>query len=290
MFWGSITALITPFKNDQINFKGLEAHITHQMNAGTHGLVPVGTTGEAPTLSFEEHRDIIQLTVDLAKNKLPIISGTGSSCTRTCLKLSQSAQETGSDALLFTPPAYNKPNQEGIYEHFKTIHDNTDLPIVLYSNPARTVCDFTFETIQKLSQLERIVSIKDASGDMLRLLEMKLKLKSNFSFLTGDDNGMFGFLAQGGVGCISVISNVIPKHCADLQEAWKANDMKAFEKIRKDITPLLKAISQDTNPITIKYAVSLLGYCDDMPRLPMTPLADEFKQPIKVALEDLGVI
>ncbi len=291
-FFGSITALITPFKNDEVDYKAFEKFIEWQIEEGSHGLVPSGTTGESPTLTYDETKLIFELCVQTVKSsgkKTPVIAGTGSNSTREAVELSLIAQNAGTDALLSVTPYYNKPTQDGIYAHFKAVHDSTDLPIILYNVPGRTVTEICVETVLRLAELPRIVGIKDATSDTSRTTLIRSQVKENFSILSGEDALVGAFLAQGANGCISVTSNVAPSLCANLQNAWIANDRATFEEIQTKLAPLNKALFCESNPSPIKYAVSKLGLSSDEVRLPLLPASGNARKAVDDAMAKAGL-
>ena len=289
MFHGSITALITPFKNGEIDWSAFENLIEWQIECGTHAVVPCGTTGESPTLSHDEHDAIVERCIQIVKGRIPVIAGTGSNSTKEAIALTQHAKNAGADAALICSPYYNKPTQEGQYAHFKAIHDAVDLPIVLYNIPGRCIVDISRETIVRLAKLKNIVGVKDATGDLMRPLENRVEIGSDFCQLSGDDATVAGFLAQGGVGCISVVANIAPKLCADLHNAWDAGDCEKFTKIRDLLLPLSRDLFCESNPAPTKYAASRLGLCSDEVRLPLLPATDTARETVDAALAHAGI-
>ncbi len=289
MFRGSITALITPFKNGEVDWPAFDKLIEWQIENGTHGLVPCGTTGESPTLSHDEHMDIVKRCIDVVKGRIPVIAGSGSNSTKEAIDLTVSAKEAGADGALIVTPYYNKPSQNGMYEHFKAIHDACDLPIILYNIPGRSVVDMNVETMEKLAKLPHIVGVKDATGDLLRPLETRLAIGDEFCQLSGDDPTAAAFLAQGGHGVISVAANIAPKQCADMQDAWVSGDMDTFTTLRDALMPLGRDLFSDTSPGPTKYAASLLGLCSDEVRLPILPPCDASKAKVEAAMKHAGI-
>lgn len=271
MFKGSITALITPFKSGDIDWKAFEKLVEHQIENGTHGLVPCGTTGESPTLSHDEHHQVVARCIEIAKGRVPIIAGTGSNSTREAIGLTQEAQKAGATAALVVTPYYNKPSQEGLYQHYKTMHDATKLPIIIYNIPGRSVIDMSNDTMCRLAELPRIVGVKDATGDLGRPLLIKNRLGDSFCQLSGNDDTATGFLAQGGHGCISVTSNIAPALCAQMQNAWANGDLNTMAECRDLLAPVHKALFCETSPAPVKYAASRLGIGTDEVRLPLVP-------------------
>ena len=284
MFHGSITALITPFKDGQIDWPAFDNLIEWQIENGTHALVPCGTTGESPTLSHDEHRAIVKRCVDVVKRRIPIIAGSGSNATKEAIELTQHAKEAGADAALVVTPYYNKPTQDGMYAHFKTIHDATGFPIIIYNIPGRCVVDMNVETMTRLAQLPNIVGVKDSASDLSRPLQTRHEIGADFCQLSGDDITAAAFLAQGGVGCISVLANVAPKLSADLQNAWRAGDLETFAATRDKLLPLARDLFCESNPAPVKYAAKLLGLCDDEVRLPLLRTSEAARKKVEDAL------
>lgn len=289
-FKGSITALITPFAQGAIDERAFQDLVERQIAEGTHGLVPCGTTGESPTISHEEHRRLIALTVEVAAGRVPVIAGTGSNSTEEAIGLTRHAKRIGADAALVVTPYYNKPTQEGLYQHFKAIHDSADLPILIYNIPGRSVIDMSIATMARLSQLPNIVGVKDATADLVRPLRVRTEIGPDFIQLSGEDATATAFLAQGGVGCISVTANVAPRLCAQLQDAWVRGDMAEMARIRDLLMPLHHAMFVETNPGPAKYALSLLGLCQPDMRLPLVELSQAAKDQVRAAMVQVGLI
>jgi 4-hydroxy-tetrahydrodipicolinate synthase len=294
MFKGSIVALITPFKDDKLDEENYINLIHHHLNNGTHGLVPGGTTGESPTLSHEEHRKIINLSVSEAKNKIPIIAGTGSNSTAEAVELSKFAEKAGSDGLLIVTPYYNKPTQEGLYQHYKKINDNVGIPIIIYNIPSRSVIDMSVETMSRLFELKNIVGVKDATGDLNRANQQFKAMGKDFIMLTGEDSNAIEFNKRGGRGCISVTANVASKLCSEMQNAsLSRNDnnlQSRAEEINKILTPLNKSLFIESNPSPVKYAASLIGISPNDVRLPLVQVTQSTKKIIKDALHQAKLI
>ena len=287
MFKGSNVALITPFKNDKLDTETYLKLINFHIDNGTDGLVPAGTTGESPTLSHDEHQTVIELCVQEAKGKIPIIAGTGSNSTEEAVALTKHAEKAGADGALVVTPYYNKPTQEGLYQHYKAINDNTSLPIIIYNIPSRCVIDMTVDTMAKLFELKNIVGVKDATGDLKRLDETIKKLGPDFIQLTGEDGLAFKFNKRGGVGIISVTANIAPKLCSEMQKYSKSksdNEIKEAERIDQLLQPLHKSLFIESNPAPVKYAAKLLGLCDDAIRLPLVKITKETQEKVKKAL------
>ncbi|MBL4803428.1 MAG: 4-hydroxy-tetrahydrodipicolinate synthase [Alphaproteobacteria bacterium] len=289
MFKGSIPALITPFKNGEIDWPAFEKFVEWQIEQGSHAVVPCGTTGESPTVSHDEHMAIVQRCADVVKKRIPVIAGTGSNSTSEAIELTQHAKDAGADAALIVTPYYNKPTQDGMYAHFKAIHDAVSLPIVVYNIPGRCVVDMSNETLAELAKLPNVIGVKDATGDLTRPLELTRMAGKDFCQLSGDDITAAAFLAQGGHGVISVVANVAPKMCADMQNAWEAGDMDTFETLRDKLAPLGKDLFCESNPAPVKYAASLMGLCSDEVRLPLLPASKSARAKVDAAMEYAGI-
>jgi len=294
MFKGSIVALITPFKNDKLDEDNYINLIHYHLENGTHGLVPGGTTGESPTLSHDEHRKIINLSIKECKNKIPVISGTGSNSTSEAVELSKFADKAGSDGLLIVTPYYNKPTQEGLYQHYKKINDNVGIPIIIYNIPSRSVIDMSVETMARLFELKNIVGVKDATGDLNRADQQFKLMGKEFVMLTGEDNNALEFNKRGGRGCISVTANVAAKLCSEMQDASLSINEKKLqakaEEINKTLSALNKSLFIESNPSPVKYAASLLGLSADDVRLPLVKVTENTKEVIKEALHKANLI
>ncbi len=290
MFKGSIVALITPFKNGVVDDKAYRDLIEWQIAEGTHGLVPCGTTGESPTLSHAEHMRVTELCVEAAKGRVPVIAGTGSNSTEEAIDLAQHAKTAGADAHLVVAPYYNKPTQEGLYRHYKAINDAVDLPIFIYNIPGRSIVDMSVATMARLAALPNIVGVKDATADLVRPLQTVLAIGPEFCMLSGEDATAIPFLAQGGVGCISVTANVAPKACAAMHEAWQAGDLVAVRKYNELLMPLHDALFCESSPGPVKYAASLMGLCGAETRLPLCEIADSSKRIVEAAMAATGLL
>jgi len=290
MFRGSITALITPFKKGAVDEKAYQDFIDWQIKEGSHGLVPCGTTGESPTLSHDEHNRVIELCVEVAKGRVPVIAGTGSNSTAEAIQLTQHAKKAGADAALVVTPYYNKPTQEGMLQHYLAIANAVDLPIIIYNIPGRSVIDMSIETMAKLAEHTNIVGVKDATNDLMRPVRSRLAFGEDFCHLSGEDGTAVAFLAQGGNGCISVTANVAPRLCAQLQDAWHLGAYDDAFRLRDILTPLHDAMFVETNPTPVKFAASLLGKCDPEVRLPMVPLSMKSKARIEEAMRGAGLL
>ena len=287
MFKGSNVALVTPFKNNKLDEENYIKLINFHIKNGTNGLVPAGTTGESPTLSHKEHEKVIELCINEANGKIPVIAGTGSNSTEEAINLTKHAEKAGADGALVVTPYYNKPTQEGLYQHYKAINDNTSLPIIIYNIPSRCVIDMTVDTMAKLFELKNIAGVKDATGDLNRLDQTIKKLGPDFIQLTGEDGLALDFNKRGGVGIISVTANIAPKQCSDMQKLSKSvnqGDISKAELLDKNLQPLHKALFIESNPAPVKYAAKVLGLCDDEIRLPLVNIRKETKQEVDKAL------
>ena len=284
MLKGSIVALITPFQNNTLNEDVYRKLIHYHLKNGTNGLVPGGTTGESPTLSHDEHKKIIEIAVNECNGKIPVIAGTGSNSTSEAVDLSKYAEKAGSDALLVVTPYYNKPTQEGLYQHYKKINDNVGIPIIIYNIPSRSVIDMSVETMTRLYELKNIAGVKDATGDLNRVDQQLKSMGKEFVQLTGNDDNALEFNKRGGVGSISVTANIAAKLCSDFQKSC-ANGFKDSDKLDKILQPLHSAMFIESNPSPVKYAASLLGMCDPDVRLPLVQVKKENKKKISEALK-----
>jgi len=287
---GSITALVTPFRNGEIDEDAYRALIERQIENGTHGLVPCGSTGESPTVTHAEHKRLIEICVSQAKGRCPVVAGAGSNATHEALELARFAEEAGADALLCATGYYNKPSQAGLYGHFRALHDAVSLPIVIYNVPGRTVVNVSVQTIGELSKLPRIIGVKDATGDLARVALQRGASGAAFVQLSGEDMTAVGFNAMGGVGCISVTSNVAPAMCAEMQEATLEGDYPRAVALQDRLWPLHDALFADTNPAPAKYALSLLGLCTAEVRLPMAECSAPAKAKVEAALSALDLV
>jgi len=290
MFKGSLTALITPFRQGQIDEKAFQELVAWQIAEGTDALVPCGTTGESPTLSPAEHLRVIELCLEVARGKVPVIAGTGSNSTAEAIDLTRRAREAGADAALVVAPYYNKPTQEGLFRHFEAIAQAVDLPIMVYNIPGRSVVDISVETFVRLAAIPSIVGIKDATAKLDRPLQIRAQLGERFCQLSGEDGTAIAFNAQGGVGCISVTSNVAPALCAKMQAAWAAGDLATCFALRDQLMPLHEALFCETSPAPVKYAFSLLGLGTDEVRLPLVEASPAARVRVEAAMRDLGLI
>ena len=289
-FRGSFTALVTPFRNGTVDEKAFRALVVWQIDEGTNGLVPVGTTGESPTLSHDEHKQVVEWCIAEAHGRVPVIAGAGSNSTREAIDLAQHAEKAGADAVLVVTPYYNKPTQEGLYRHFKAINDAIGIPIIIYNIPARSVIDMSVDTMRRLYELKNIAGVKDATANMVRVSQQREVLGPEFTQLSGEDATALGFMAHGGHGCISVTSNVVPRLCAEFQGACLRGDYGAALKLQDKLMPLHQSLFVETNPSPAKYALSVLGRCADTVRLPMVTLSDKSKAAVRDAMVHAGLI
>src|SRR5947207_1590200 len=289
-FKGSFTALVTPFKNGGLDEKAFRDLVDWQVAEGTKGFVPVGTTGESPTLSHAEHRQVVQWCVEQAGGRVPVIAGAGSNSTEEAIEFARHAQECGADAVLVVTPYYNKPTQEGLYRHFKAINDAIGIPIFIYNIPARSVIDMSVDTMKRLFELDNIAGVKDATANVVRVSQQRAAMGEGFNQLSGEDATALGFMAHGGHGCISVTSSVAPRLCAEFQDACLKGDYRAALKLQDKLMPLHTALFIETNPAPAKYALSVLGKCADTVRLPMVPIAESTKAAVRDAMVHAGLI
>lgn len=290
LFQGSITALITPFKDGKVDDKAFQKLVEWQIDQGTHGLVPCGTTGESPTLSHDEHKHVVELCIEAAAGRVPVIAGTGSNSTEEAIELTLHAKDAGADAALVVTPYYNKPTQEGLYLHFKAINDAADIPVVIYNIPGRSVIDMTVETMARLSKLKNMVGVKDATASMARVSQQRAALGKDFIQLSGEDAAVLGLLGMGGHGCISVTANVAPKLCAEMHTAWQRGNHERARDIQDRLMPLHDALFAETSPAPIKHAAQLLGWGDGSVRLPLVPCSQPVRERVEAATKGLGLI
>ena len=292
MLKGALTALITPFdKNGNVAEKTLCDLVEWQVKQGINGLVPVGTTGESPTLSYQEHKRVIELCVRQVAKRVPVIAGAGSNSTKEAVELAEFAEKAGADAVLVVTPYYNKPNQRGMYEHFSTVAKAISIPLIIYNIPGRSVVDMTADTMAKLHHdFENIIGVKDATGKIERASEQRRKCGKDFVQLSGDDSTALGFNAQGGVGCISVTSNIAPKQCAELFQACRENNFAKALELNDLLMPLNRALFLEPSPAGVKYAAEKLGICTSVVRSPIVPIEDETKHIIDAALKHAGLV
>ena len=293
MFKGSNVALITPFKNNKLDVDNYIELIHFHIKNGTNGLVPAGTTGESPTLSHKEHEKVIELCINETKGKIPVIAGTGSNSTEEAISLTKHAEKAGADAALVVTPYYNKPTQEGLYQHYKAINDSCGIPLIIYNIPSRSVIDITVDTMARLFELKNIVGVKDATGILDRVNQQKEKMGNDFIQLTGEDANVLEFNKRGGIGCISVTANIAPKLCSDFQKfslSKNNNEIKEAERINDLLQPVHKSLFIESNPSPVKYAAKLLNLCSDEVRLPLVKVTNSTKESIKNALVSAKLI
>ncbi len=293
MFKGSNVALITPFKNNKLDEENYIKLIHFHIKNGTNGLVPAGTTGESPTLNHDEHQRVIDLCIKESNGKLPVIAGTGSNSTEEAISLTSHAEKMGANGALIVTPYYNKPTQEGLYQHYKAINDKCGIPIIIYNIPSRSVIDMSVETMARLNELKNIIGVKDATGDLKRVDQTINKLGSDFIQLTGNDDNALEFNNRGGVGAISVTANIAPKLCSDFQKLSKLKDENSKQealKINKILEPVHESMFIESNPSPVKYAAKLLNLCDDTVRLPLVKVTDNTKKKINEALKSANLI
>jgi 4-hydroxy-tetrahydrodipicolinate synthase len=290
MFVGSIVALITPFRNGFLDEDAYRALIEWHIEQGTDGIVPCGTTGESPTLNHEEHKNVVEVCVRAVAGRVPVIAGTGSNATDEAIDLTRHAKEAGADAALVVTPYYNKPVQEGLYQHYKAIHDSVDLPIIVYNIPARCVVDMSVETMTRLAKLPNIIGVKDATQDLARPIRTRVAIGPDFCQLSGEDGTALPFLAAGGHGCISVTANVAPALCAEVQRAWRDGDIATAQSLQERLMPLHSALFCETSPAPVKYAASLLGKCSSDVRLPLVEITDSSKEMVRQAMIHAGIL
>jgi 4-hydroxy-tetrahydrodipicolinate synthase len=290
MFKGSFVALITPFRDGALDETAFQEHVAWQIGQGTHGLVPIGTTGECPALEDDEQERLIKLCVEVAKGRAPVIPGTGFNSTAHTIHATKVAKEAGADAALVVCPYYNKPTQEGLYQHFKAVHDAVDIPIVIYNIPGRTAVEMSVQTMARLAKLPKIVGVKDSTNDLTRPVKTRLTVDGEFSQLSGEDATAVAFLAQGGDGCISVTANVAPGQLSQMHEAWQKGDIGTVQQINERLMPLHDALFTETSPGPVKYAASLLGRCTPEVRQPLWETTPETKEKVQRAMRGAGLI
>jgi 4-hydroxy-tetrahydrodipicolinate synthase len=290
MLKGSITALVTPIRDGRLDEEAFRAFVDWQINEGSHGLVPVGTTGESPTLSHDEHKRVVEICVEVAGGRVPVIAGAGSNNTVEAIDLARHAEKAGADAVLIVTPYYNKPNQEGLYQHYKAINDAIGLPIIIYNIPPRSVIDMSVDTMTRLYQLKNIAGVKDATGKIDRISLQREAMGADFIQLSGDDSTALAVMAHGGHGCISVTSNVAPKLLSEFQEACLAGDYSRALTYQDRLMPLHRALFIEPNPTGVKYALSVIGKMQDDVRLPMVKVSEPTRKEIQAAMVHAGLI
>ena len=290
MFKGSITALVTPFKGDNLDENAYEKFIDFQISNGTHGVVPCGTTGESPTISYEEHKRLIEIAVKTASGKVPVIAGTGSNSTDEAVDMTMFAEKAKADAALIVTPYYNKPTQEGLYQHYKKINDNCGIPIIIYNIPGRSVVDMSVDTMARLYELKNIVGVKDATGNLDRAKQQKEKMGNEFIMLSGNDENVYEFNKRGGVGCISVSANVAPKLCSEFQNLSNSKKDEEAKKLFERLMPLHDVMFVESNPVPAKYSLSLMNMMQEDVRLPLVKAEKISKEKIETVLKSLSLI
>ncbi len=289
-FRGSFTALVTPFKNGSLDEAAFRSLVNWQIEEGVNGLVPVGTTGESPTLSHDEHKRVVEWCIEETGGRVPVIAGAGSNSTREAIELAQHAGKAGADAVLVVTPYYNKPTQEGLYQHFKAINDAIDIPVIIYNIPPRSVIDMSVDTMARLYELKNIAGVKDATGSVVRVSQQRAAMGEDFNQLSGEDAMVIGYMAHGGHGCISVTSNVAPRLCSEFHKAWQRGDVNAALAIHDKLMPLHLNLFAEANPAPVKYALSLLGKCEDRLRLPMVSVSEPTRVLVRDAMVHAGLI
>jgi 4-hydroxy-tetrahydrodipicolinate synthase len=289
-FRGSFTALVTPFKNGSVDEAAFRALVNWQIEEGTNGLVPVGTTGESPTLSHDEHKKVVEWCVQEVRGRVPVVAGAGSNSTAEAIDFSKHAEKAGADAVLIVTPYYNKPTQEGLYQHYKAINDAIGIPIIIYNIPPRSIIDMSVDTMARLYELKNIAGVKDATANMVRVSQQRAAMGEGFNQLSGEDGTALGFNAHGGHGCISVTSNVAPRLCSEFQAATLRGDYAAAIKLQDKLMPLHSALFVETSPAPVKYALSVLGKCDETLRLPMVPVNEKTRATVREAMVHAGLI
>lgn len=290
MFKGSFVALVTPFKDGALDEAAFRSFVDWQITEGTDGLVPCGTTGESPTLSHDEHKRVTELCIEVTDGRVPVIAGAGSNSTAEAVDLAKHAKGAGADAVLVVTPYYNKPTQAGLIAHYSAIHDAVDIPIVIYNIPGRSVVDMTVDTMAELARLENIVGVKDATSDLNRPMLTRNACGADFCQLSGEDGTAIPFLAGGGVGCISVTANILPKMCADMQRKWADGDVAGAMDLQYALMDVHGAMFCETSPGPVKYALELMGKCSAEVRLPLTDISDATKARVRAALEGVGAL
>ena len=290
MFYGSICALVTPFANGGVDEKAYEQFIDWHIEQGTDGLVPCGTTGESPTLSHEEHKRVVEICISVAKGRVPVIAGSGSNSTDEAILLTKHAKDAGADGALVVTPYYNKPTQEGMYLHYKAINDAVEIPIIIYNIPGRCIVDMSVDTMTRLAELPNIAGVKDATNDVARATLQKNAMGAEFTQLSGEDGTQIGFLAQGGVGCISVTANIAPKEMSDFHKAWRDGDVAGAQALNERLMPLHTNLFCESNPGPVKYGAHLLGKCAVDTRLPLAPISDASKKIVEESMRSAGLL
>ena len=290
MFFGSIPALITPFNKDEVDYDSFQKIIEWSIKQGSHGFVPCGTTGESPTLSHDEHKNVVDVCIKIVDKRVPVIAGTGSNNTIEAIEFTKHAEESGADGALIVTPYYNKPTQEGLYLHYKKIAESTNLPIIIYNIPGRSIVDMSIETMIELSKIKNIIGVKDATNDLFRPLLTRTKIKKDFCYLSGEDGTALAYLIQGGNGCISVTANIAPKLCSELHNHWKNKEIDKALQINLKLAKIHYALFIESSPGPVKYAAELLNLCSAETRLPLAPIKDSTKLIIKKCMSEANLI
>ena len=290
MFKGSFVALVTLFRNGQVDEKGYQDFVDWQIGQGTHGLVPMGTTGESPTLSHDEDMRVVQLCIEAAGGRVPVVAGTGSNSTSECIELTKSAKKAGADAVLIVTGYYNKPTQEGIFQHYKAVDDVVEIPIIVYNIPGRTGVDISVDTMARLAKLRNVVGCKESTAAADRVSKQRARIGTDFCQMSGEDAAVLGLLGMGGHGCISVTANVAPALCSQMHTAWQSGEHEAARKIQDQLMPLHEVLFTETSPGPIKYAASLIGYGDGSVRLPLVEPTDATKEVVAQAMRGARLI
>ena len=290
MFFGSIPALITPFNKSEVDYDSFQKIIEWSIEQGSHGFVPCGTTGESPTLSHDEHKNVVDVCIKIVDKRVPVIAGTGSNNTIEAIEFTKYAEESGADGALIVTPYYNKPTQEGLYLHYKKIAESTNLPIIIYNIPGRSIVDMSIETMVELSKIKNIIGVKDATNDLFRPLLTRTKIKKDFCYLSGEDGTALAYLIQGGNGCISVTANIAPKLCSELHNHWKNKEIDKALQINLKLAKIHHALFIESSPGPVKYAAELLNLCSAETRLPLAPIKDSTKLIIKKCMSEANLI
>ena len=290
MFFGSIPALITPFNKSEVDYDSFQKIIEWSIEQGSHGFVPCGTTGESPTLSHDEHKNVVDVCIKIVDKRVPVIAGTGSNNTIEAIEFTKHAEESGADGALIVTPYYNKPTQEGLYLHYKKIAESTNLPIIIYNIPSRSIVDMSIETMVELSKIKNIIGVKDATNDLFRPLLTRTKIKKDFCYLSGEDGTALAYLAQGGNGCISVTANIAPKLCSELQNHWKNKEIDKVLQINLKLAKVYQVLFIESSPGPVKYAAELLNLCSAETRLPLAPIKESTRLIIKKCMREANLI
>ena len=290
MFSGSIVAMVTPFKDGKVDWESLEGLVEFHIKNGTHGIVPCGTTGESATLSHQEHDDVIKAVIKAVKKRVPVIAGTGSNSTEEAIRLTREAEKSGADGALLISPYYNRPTQEGIYQHYKKVAASVGIPLIVYNIPGRTGSKIEPETLARLSEIKNVAGVKEATGSVDQAIDVVRLSKAGFGVYSGEDSLVFSLMALGGKGVISTVANIVPKEMAELAQACLKGDWEKGRKLQFQLVPLIRTVFIETNPIPIKTALSLMGKCRGDLRLPLTPMSEGNLEKLKTAMADFGLL